>query len=322
MLAGAIVVVGSLVIATASGVVVAGAASAPDVFTGCLDHKAHTIYKVAANAKSLPTCRTGDRRMKWNSRGPQGPRGLRGFTGAAGPSSVAALVGTPCTTTEGPAGTVGVSTDSDNAIHLTCHSSAVVPIVITDKSAQALADRVFAQPTGPTLPVPAQCVGTVQTSCPGGNPSNPLPTVTLDQTLHNGDLPRAAGVAVPNASRFDLTGKFRLATDGAGIPVTINGTPCTLKIDTTQGATPDVTLTVQDNVVGGSPNGPTELGDPALTGLEAADYSLSGSPTCFAISGFGSSVMDMLVSVLDDWLLTVARVCGRPAPDYVQGCPA
>jgi hypothetical protein len=319
-LAVAIVGVGSLVIATASGVVVAGASSTPDVFTGCLDHKTHTIYKVAVNAKSLPTCRTGDRRMKWNARGPQGLRGLQGLRGPAGPSSLTALQGTPCTTSEGPAGTVAVSVDSDNAIHLTCHSTAVVPIVITDKSAQALADRLFAHATGPTLPVPAQCAGGFQWSCPNGTPSDPLPTVTLDQTKHAADSARSAGTAVPGADRIDLAGTFRIASDGP-IPITITGLSCNLTIDSTAGAAPDMTLSVSDNVVGGSPNGPTSVGDPSLTGLEAADFSIGGSLTCQGVSVAPSQIADMLTQVLDAWLQTVAVVCGTTAPVYFEACP-
>jgi hypothetical protein len=325
ILAGAIVGVGSLVIATAGGVVVAGAASAPDVFTGCLDHKTHTIYKVAANAKSLPKCRAGDRRMKWNSRGPQGLRGaqglrgLQGLTGAAGPSTLTALQGTPCTTTEGPAGTVAVSIDSDNAIRLTCHSTTVVPIGITTKSAQALADRLFTHPTGPTLPVPAQCNGSFQTSCSGGTPSDPLPTVTVDQTEHVGDTPRAAGTAVPASNRFDLTGTFRLASD-TDIPITVNGLACSLAIDTAPGTTQDVTQTLQDSVVGGSPNGPTTVANSALTGLEAVDFTIGGGPTCEALSISPSQISSLLADMLDTWLGQVALLCGATAPDYFQVC--
>src|SRR5690348_1674037 len=64
----------SLAATAAAGMVVltvvasAGTASTA-VYSGCLNHKTRTLYRIHINATRLPTCFSGDARVKWNARG-------------------------------------------------------------------------------------------------------------------------------------------------------------------------------------------------------------------------------------------------------------
>src|SRR3954451_3253614 len=317
-----IAVVGSAVLLTASGFAIAATTTSSDVYSGCLDHKTHTLYKVGINARTAPKCRTGDKRVKWNSRGPQGAQGVRGLQGTQGPpgpTSLAALQGTACTTAEGVPGTVAVTIDSDNSVAMGCHSNAVVPIVLTTKSAQALAQRMFERAAVELVTVTPDCANQPTLACPSGTPSNPPPTISADETMHPGDTPHIDSASADTSS-FAVAGRIRLATN-ADIPVDFTpSVSCNLKVDTAGGSQPDAALQFSDVVPANATSGPTQVQNFQVS-LEAADFSLTGPGICPAMSFTVSQANSIVARAVEPWVQSLAVVCGRVAPDYFHACP-
>jgi hypothetical protein len=196
-------------------------------------------------------------------------------------------------------------------------------ISLTDAAALALATRMFGDGAVRTLTVPADCGASPPVACPGGTPSNPLPTVSVDDAPQPLDTPRAEGSVSGN--EFDIIGRFRLSTlQDVPITLPVIGN-CGISIDTTHGSVPDITVAVPDSVVidattGVGADGPTVVGDATLTNLEQADYTVTGGGGCSTASIGSSTVIHIILGAITPWIHDVGTVCGAPDPDYVQAC--
>ena len=174
-----------------------------------------------------------------------------------------------------------------------------------------------------TAPFQADCGGDLDAACPGGVPSSPLPTMTVDGNRRAGE-PDTVVIPDPADSRYTITAHFRLKTDTA-IPITVpTGSPqaaqCGLNIDTTKGSNPEITVTFQDDVVGA--DGPTVVSDVALSGLESGDYSVTGDFVCSLATVV--TVTDIAAALQDgitQWIDTRGAICGAVEPYYFQQCP-
>jgi hypothetical protein len=174
-----------------------------------------------------------------------------------------------------------------------------------------------------TVDVQPQCGDADLIACPGGTPSSPLPTMTVDQNTRAGDLPRAVFSAVPSQSLIQTTFRVRVKTI-TPIPVTVAGAQCKVAVDTTNGTTPDVTLTFDDVVdTVNAPDGPTVPGAVSLTGLEGSDYSITGDFLCLGAAILPLSEVDaILARALTPWATTRGQICGAPPEWFFQWCPA
>jgi len=143
--------------------------------------------------------------------------------------------------------------------------------------------------------------------------------MTADMDQRAGDPPTVVTLDSDN-SRYDVTAHFRLKTNTA-IPIT---TPlagqCSLNIDSTHGNDPELTVTFHDNVVADAPDGPTVVSDVAVSGLESADYSISGSDLgCYATI-LPADIVPTVQHALVPWISKRAAICGAVAPFYFQAC--
>lgn len=283
--------------------------------------------------------------------GQQGPKGDTGPQGQAGVVSLQSLAGTACTRHDGTAGTVSVTVGADDSIALSCgtpstgsggnssSSSGPLPLapialknsVNPDGSVNAVLsglDELSADAGGAwTVDVQPQCDDAALAACPAGTPSSPLPTLTVDQGSRVGDSPRAVLSADPADSLIHTQFRVRVKTI-APIPVTAGGAQCKIAVDTTNGATPDVTLAFDDVVDStNAPDGPTVPGAVSLTGLESSDYSLNPvGPADFLCFGATfiprTEVIAVLARALTPWATTRGQICGAPADFFFQWCPA
>jgi hypothetical protein len=175
-----------------------------------------------------------------------------------------------------------------------------------------------------TVPFQAGCGGELNAACPGGVPSSPLPTMTVDGNRRAGDLETTVVIPDSADSRYAVTARFRLKTDTA-IPFTVaTGNPqaaqCGLNIDTTKGSNPEITVTFQDHVVGA--DGPTVVSDLALSGLESGDYSVTGDLLCsLAATVTAEDIAAALQDGITQWIETRGAICGAVDPYYFQQCP-
>jgi hypothetical protein len=178
-----------------------------------------------------------------------------------------------------------------------------------------------------TVDVQPQCDDSASAACPGGTPSSPLPTMTVDQAKRAGDLPRAMFAAVPADTLIQTQFRVRVKTV-TPIPVSVGGAHCNVAVDTTTGTTPDLTLSFDDVVdTVNAPDGPTVPGAVSLTGLEGADYSITpvgaGDFLCFGAAILPlSKVQAILTRALTPWATTRGQICGAPPEWFFQWCPA
>ena len=173
-----------------------------------------------------------------------------------------------------------------------------------------------------TVDVRPQCDDAALAACPGGAPSSPLPTMTVDQTQHAGDAPRTVFAVDPADSLIHTQFRARVTTN-TPIPITLAGAQCGLAVDTTKGTTPDLTLSFDDVVdTVNAPDGPTVPGVVSLTGLESADYSITGGFACLVASFPASTFEAILTRALTPWATTRGQICGAPPQWFFQWCPA
>jgi hypothetical protein len=201
-----------------------------------------------------------------------------------------------------------------------CETSAELqPISFSGSAANLLAFFIFQGVD--TVQVQPDCGSALVAACTGGTPSSQLPTMTADLNPRAGDLPRVQVVPDATDSRYNVTVRFRLRTDAA-IPITVPlGGTCGLNVDTTAGVVPDVSLSFHDNVV--APDGPTVVSDVTMSGLEFADYSITGGFACGVAGGVTlTSLVDVLVHTLTPWAAQRGVFCGASEPAYFQTCPA
>jgi Collagen triple helix repeat (20 copies) len=99
-----------------STVALATDSASHNAYTGCLNQRLGTLYRVQLNPSSAPRCLRGDELVSWNQtgpagaagpRGPQGPKGDTGTPGTTGPAGPAGATGDV-----GPAGPQGPTGDS------------------------------------------------------------------------------------------------------------------------------------------------------------------------------------------------------------------
>lgn len=153
-----------------------------------------------------------------------------------------------------------------------------------------------------TFPVPASCGGTPAICCPGGTPSNNCGPVeiNLNKVLQNDAdrlvLTPANGIAAPNG-RLDVTLRARVKTQ-TDLIISISGTDCKVRIDTTAGSNPDLILTSQVALSQDTPGaGTTRIvaGSTSVT-LENGDYSINpvsaGDFLCFGATFIPKSVIE------------------------------
>jgi len=285
--------------------------------------------------------------------GPQGPKGDKGDTGPQGPAGT--LVGAACTRADGSASTVALTVDADNSISLTCGSAggstgswcaANTPTVgphmtvSCDEASHAFtyacdagwtnanddpADgcEVAAGPLSPIVVDNQSAAALVPAWI--GNQTSIGTHLTVDFQTRPGDLP---SIAVPSAGSpgFDVTLRGRLTSDA--IPFDIGGVTCNVTIDTTPGNRQTVTASFPLLVQPSAPNGPLVAGTVTLSGLEAADVSVTpataGDFLCFG-SAFVplSLVTDQLANQVQTWASGIgAGICGAlPENGYFQRCP-
>jgi len=171
-----------------------------------------------------------------------------------------------------------------------------------------------------TVDVSPQCGVDFDAACPGGTPSSPLPTLSVDQNMRSGDPGSAVFTPDATNNRFDVTLRARVKTL-TPIPVTLpTGGQCGLAFDTTAGSTPEVQITLHDNVLASAPDGPTDVADVTLTGLESADYSLTGGVICAIGSPATATITSILQRALTPWVVSRATICGAPADVFYQHC--
>lgn len=199
------------------------------------------------------------------------------------------------------------------------------PIVFTDLSANALLLRLENGSGQATFPVAADCAASVTVACPGGTPTDPLPTMSTDLALQAGDLPRWSVVPDAANSRFDLTARFRIWTNQP-ILVTQSGTTCAIGVDSRNGAGAGVAVSLEDGIAS-DPGGPTVASGLTLTGLEGADYTVGPANAngflCDAANFISAATVTAVVQqALTPWISALVAVCGAPAPDYFQSCPS
>jgi hypothetical protein len=217
-------------------------------------------------------------------------------------------------------------TDADSNPADGCEASTdgLQPLSFSAPAAQVLAADGLMFGGVHTAQFQADCGGALNAACPGGVPSNPLPTVTVDGNQRSGDPDGVVVVPDSANSRYTITARFRLKTDTA-VPITVaNGSAlagqCGLNIDTTKGSDPQITVTFHDDVV--NADGPTAVSDVALSGLESADYSLTGDFVCtgtatVTVADIASSLQDGITQ----WIDTRGAICGAVEPYYFQRCP-
>ena len=173
-----------------------------------------------------------------------------------------------------------------------------------------------------TVDVQPQCADAALAACPGGTPSSPLPAMTVDQTMHTGDAPRAVFSPLESQSLIQTQFRVRVKTP-APIPVTLAGAQCGVSFDTTPGTRPDVTLSFDDVVdTVNAPDGPTVPGALTLAGFESSDYTLSGGFACLIGSFPAAAFQAILTRALTPWATTRGQICGAPPEWFFQWCPA
>jgi hypothetical protein len=145
--------------------------------------------------------------------------------------------------------------------------------------------------------------------------------MTADITKHGNDPDRTT-ISLDSANnRYNVTARFRLKTD-TDIPVTLPlAGQCGLKIDSTQGNSPDIMVTFHDSIVDGSPNGPTVVSDVVVSGLESDDYEFAGGFACALLTPQAFDITSVIQQTVTPWISKSAVICGAVAPYYFQACP-
>lgn len=158
-----------------------------------------------------------------------------------------------------------------------------------------------------SFPIPASCSGTA-ICCPGGQPLANCGPVEIDLNKQANDSARLvltpASVAAPNG-RLDVTLRARVKTK-ADLVVTLSGTDCKVKLDTTKGSSPDLQVALQVGLNQDGPSNTTRIvaGGTNVT-LEDDDYSItpySGSDIlCYGALFIPKSVIEgQLEGMIED----------------------
>jgi len=162
------------------------------------------------------------------------------------------------------------------------------------------------------------CGGSLVLNCAGGTPStSPAQIQFLRISVSESD----DGVALPNTTySFSATLSAATLTD---IPINLPLGDCGMKIDTSQGSSPTITVTGNLNFAShasGDPIDEVDFSNVAITGLEAADVSLDGGFSC-SIANIGTGVFFQTIEQTLLGRVGGGRLCGVVGPALFQSCP-
>jgi hypothetical protein len=165
-------------------------------------------------------------------------------------------------------------------------------------------------PGGPTG-VPSSCGSDPELCCPGGNPQS----CSMQLAFAAGDV-AVTPTADPN--RFDASLPL-VVTTPTPLPIRLFGLDCTLEVDTTNGASPTVTVDAamlfDDHPAIPAPPLTRVWGELAtVSGMEGDDWVLGGGPLCSTVSLGTSYVTDVVQGAIADALVSGACLpCGETA---------
>ena len=170
------------------------------------------------------------------------------------------------------------------------------------------------------VPIPPNCTNPY-VACPGGVPQDPPPTFVLDLTPQEGDTPRRTVANITGAARYDLSYRARVSTS-VPIAATVSGSECTVSVDSTPGASPDLRFDARVGFANVGWQTRPSLGVADLSGLEDDDHTWSGAFACsFSEQYFEEQLRDLLVDVVDGRLNELlSDMCGADDPTYWQPC--
>ena len=193
------------------------------------------------------------------------------------------------------------------------------PLTMDPQTAAQAAEMYF--PSGAiTGDVPAVCSGDVTVDCPGGVPLSPADQV---------ELTSSHVVQQVSPSEYLVVATLDARTLDPEPVLGFLGSSCSLGYDSAKGATPTLQATVPLDFVTDGTTGALRIqtGTVTLTGVEAADLTLTGDPICALSStvvalATGQLTSD-LVSLLEAWFAEVGDpLCAVPGPAYLGACPA
>lgn len=199
-----------------------------------------------------------------------------------------------------------------DATPATYQFSTVSLLSFSQETGEAAAEYFI--PNQLTMDIPANCGGSPQVDCPGGNPAPPTDQVSMSSTR---SVLRQTG-----ASRYDVTATMGVETL---LPIRLNLPivgECDLIFDSAADPTPPTwTLTYQMNVVTHATFGERYLSasNHNLAGVDDEDYELTGSFACGLSNIFtASGVADLLEGLIADRTLPT---CMAPGPALFETCP-
>jgi hypothetical protein len=174
---------------------------------------------------------------------------------------------------------------------------------------EALAEQYF--PDSLDLDVPVSCP-TVE--CPGGVPAAAGNQLHVESSRSGELINVCCGL-----HRYDLTVTATVTTLNAFL-LTYAGANCTVTLNSANGSSPTWTFTTQlDYVFDASVFGERRIspGNQQVTGIESADYSLSGDLICYIAGALipASVIQDNI----EQWFANVS-VCTAKGPDYYGPC--
>lgn len=217
-------------------------------------------------------------------------------------------------------GSTGSGTTMSMQINYLVTNVEAPPIVLeTIPMTEATADAAADYLVGGTrdVAVASSCGADPAIACVGGTPVEPPAQVRVVGT-------DVVTTEVAGQDRWDASATLAVTTP-TSIPVShsVAGT-CQLAINTGNGASPTIALSTQLQFrsypdPAGSKNN-IAVANTQLTGLEAADVSLTGSFACTLAGSFTSIVLDSLTSSLEDEI--GGALCGDPESDSFIACPA
>ena len=188
--------------------------------------------------------------------------------------------------------------------------SIVTPITESLETAQTAADLYF--PDRVKLDVPASCDSNPTIDCPGGVPLEPSDQLSVDSIRNV--------VAAPD-HRYDITVTSRVATL-EGFTMNHSGIDCNVSLTSANGTSLDWGIGTQLNFFFDTTWGDRRIaaGTPSVSGVEGADYSISGAFLCQ--SGFitPAVIQGVYSATLDAYLQQVGNpLCADPGPAYLGG---
>jgi hypothetical protein len=235
-----------------------------------------------------------------------------GTLATGGSATHSARISTAC------AGSSGTGATLDMQINYLVTNTEAEPIVLEELTMnQATADAAAAYlfDGAQDITIAPNCATDPSVGCVGGVPVNPAPQVHAVGT-------GVVATEVVGQGRWDVAAHVGL-TSPLAIPVTIQGSACSLTFNTAAGANPDLTVSVQmtflsyPNAQG--PKNYIQLGNPTVTGLETADFQLAGGFICSLAQSFSGFILGQLEAAIANQF--GAAICGDPNSSSFIACP-